>query len=77
MPMLRRIDEPTQGNKQAWTNTYAKIWMKATDFLQKYPNKVDSSVAIKKRAPNQTLEYELEVSSLPPTTPSCLICVLI
>ena len=61
--MLRKIDEPTQGNKQAWTTTFTKIWKKNTDFLQNYPHKVDGGMTMKKRASNQTSEHELEVYS--------------
>lgn len=70
MPMLRRIEEPTQGNKQAWTKTY-KIWTEATDFLQNFP-RVDSSVTVKKRTSNQTSECQLEVR----TTVSSLLSLL-
>jgi len=35
--------------------------MKATDFLQNFPHKVDGGIAVKKR-PNQTSDHELEVS---------------
>lgn len=61
MPMLRKIEEPTQGNKQAWVNTFTKLWKKATDFLKNFPNKGDGGIAVKRRAPNQTSEYELDV----------------
>lgn len=75
MPMLRKIDEPTQGNKQAWSNTFTKLWKKATEFLQNFPNKCDGGITVKRRTPNQTSEYELDVrlihfmhNSIPPTT---------
>lgn len=59
--MLRKIAEPTTGNKQAWTTTFTKIWRKSTDFLQNYPNKTDTGVTIKKRSSTQASEHELEV----------------
>ena len=61
MPMLRKIEEPTLGNKQAWTTTFTKIWRKSTDFLQNYPNRADSGAMMKKRSSTQTSEHELEV----------------
>jgi len=61
MPMLRKIGEPTDGNKQAWNTTFTKIWKKSTDFLQHFPHKVDGGMTMKKRAHTQN-EHELDVS---------------
>ncbi|KAF6025159.1 Nf1 [Bugula neritina] len=59
MPMLRKIGEPTDGNKQAWNTTFTKIWKKSTDFLQHFPHKVDGGMTMKKRAHTQN-EHELD-----------------
>ena len=68
MALLRKIEESTPGNMQAWSETFMN-WESSTRYLDNYPKtKLDdggaellTKAATKRRTSHQSTEHELEV----------------
>ena len=68
MALLRKIEQTTQGNKQAWEDTFMN-WENTTKGLVNYPKtKMEEGMmgdslhrTVKRRTSHQSTEHELEV----------------
>ena len=70
MALLRKIEQTTQGNKQAWEDTFMN-WENTTKGLVNYPKtKLEEGMmgdslhrTVKRRTSHQSTEHELEVQT--------------
>lgn len=59
MGLLRKIDQPTPGNAQAWITTFTCNWQGATAALESYPKSVEGAVTMKRKVSQQSTDHEL------------------